>query len=222
MAITREEVLHVARLARLELSDDEVTRFQEQLSAILDAVSKVSELDLARRAADLAPARDRERVGRGRAARVPQPRRGVRERARPRGRPLPDAARLMSHIRHRAGTDMQRPSLRRFRQGGSRPSGRRRRRGGCCRRDGRGARGLRRRTPAGAARQMSAGGGIDTLRLTAEDALGLLERGEVSGARALGTPTAPRSTRATASCNASCTLADEPGRRRRSRSRSRT
>jgi aspartyl-tRNA(Asn)/glutamyl-tRNA(Gln) amidotransferase subunit C len=46
MAITREEVLHVARLARLDLSDDEVTRFQEQLSAILEAVSKVSELDL--------------------------------------------------------------------------------------------------------------------------------------------------------------------------------
>jgi aspartyl-tRNA(Asn)/glutamyl-tRNA(Gln) amidotransferase subunit C len=44
--ITREEVLHVARLARLELSDDEVGRFQEQLSAILEAVSKVSELDL--------------------------------------------------------------------------------------------------------------------------------------------------------------------------------
>jgi aspartyl-tRNA(Asn)/glutamyl-tRNA(Gln) amidotransferase subunit C len=46
MAITRDEVLHVAKLARLELSDDEVTRFQEQLSAILEAVSKVSELDL--------------------------------------------------------------------------------------------------------------------------------------------------------------------------------
>jgi aspartyl-tRNA(Asn)/glutamyl-tRNA(Gln) amidotransferase subunit C len=44
--ITREEVLHVARLARLELSDDEVGRFQEQLSDILEAVSKVSELDL--------------------------------------------------------------------------------------------------------------------------------------------------------------------------------
>jgi aspartyl-tRNA(Asn)/glutamyl-tRNA(Gln) amidotransferase subunit C len=44
--ISREEVLHVARLARLELSDDEVARFQEQLSAILEAVSKVSELDL--------------------------------------------------------------------------------------------------------------------------------------------------------------------------------
>ena len=47
MAITREEVLHVARLARLELSDEEVTRFREQLEAILEAVSKVSELDLA-------------------------------------------------------------------------------------------------------------------------------------------------------------------------------
>jgi aspartyl-tRNA(Asn)/glutamyl-tRNA(Gln) amidotransferase subunit C len=45
--ITRDEVLHVARLARLELTDDEVERFQGQLSAILDAVSKVSELDLA-------------------------------------------------------------------------------------------------------------------------------------------------------------------------------
>jgi aspartyl-tRNA(Asn)/glutamyl-tRNA(Gln) amidotransferase subunit C len=46
MAITREEVVHVARLARLELADDEVARFQEQLSSILEAVSKVSELDL--------------------------------------------------------------------------------------------------------------------------------------------------------------------------------
>jgi aspartyl-tRNA(Asn)/glutamyl-tRNA(Gln) amidotransferase subunit C len=47
MAISREEVLHVARLAYLELSEEEVARFQEQLSAILDAVSKVAELDLA-------------------------------------------------------------------------------------------------------------------------------------------------------------------------------
>jgi len=46
MAITRDEVLHVARLARLELSEDEVSRFQEQLSAILEAVGKVAELDL--------------------------------------------------------------------------------------------------------------------------------------------------------------------------------
>jgi aspartyl-tRNA(Asn)/glutamyl-tRNA(Gln) amidotransferase subunit C len=47
MAISRDDVLHVARLARLELSDAEVERFQEQLSAILEAVSKVQELDLA-------------------------------------------------------------------------------------------------------------------------------------------------------------------------------
>ncbi|MDX6479043.1 MAG: hypothetical protein QOG29_1630, partial [Gaiellaceae bacterium] len=44
MSISRDEVLHVARLARLELSDTEVERFQEQLSAILEAVSKVQEL----------------------------------------------------------------------------------------------------------------------------------------------------------------------------------
>jgi len=47
MAITTEQVLHVAKLAHLDLTDEEVDRFREQLSAILDAVSKVSELDLA-------------------------------------------------------------------------------------------------------------------------------------------------------------------------------
>jgi aspartyl-tRNA(Asn)/glutamyl-tRNA(Gln) amidotransferase subunit C len=46
MAITREEVLHVAKLARLDLTDDEVERLTLQLGAILEAVSKVSELDL--------------------------------------------------------------------------------------------------------------------------------------------------------------------------------
>ena len=46
MAITREEVLHVARLASLELTDAEVGRLTGELSAILEAVSKVSELDL--------------------------------------------------------------------------------------------------------------------------------------------------------------------------------
>jgi len=47
MTISRDEVLHVARLARLELSEEEVARFQEQLAEILDAVGKVRELDLA-------------------------------------------------------------------------------------------------------------------------------------------------------------------------------
>jgi aspartyl-tRNA(Asn)/glutamyl-tRNA(Gln) amidotransferase subunit C len=46
MAITNEQVLHVARLARLALRDDELERFREQLNAILEAVGTVSELDL--------------------------------------------------------------------------------------------------------------------------------------------------------------------------------
>ncbi len=46
MAITREEVVHVAKLARLELSEDELERFAGQLNAILEAVGKVAELDL--------------------------------------------------------------------------------------------------------------------------------------------------------------------------------
>ncbi len=45
-AISREEVLRVARLARLELTEDEVERFAEQLGDILEAVGKVAELDL--------------------------------------------------------------------------------------------------------------------------------------------------------------------------------
>ena len=46
MAISKDEVLHVARLARLALTDEEVERLGAQLSAILEAVGKVSELDL--------------------------------------------------------------------------------------------------------------------------------------------------------------------------------
>jgi len=47
MAITRDQVLHVAKLAELDLTDEEVDRFQQQLSAILEAVGKVSQLELA-------------------------------------------------------------------------------------------------------------------------------------------------------------------------------
>jgi aspartyl-tRNA(Asn)/glutamyl-tRNA(Gln) amidotransferase subunit C len=46
MAIDREQLLHVAHLARLELREDEVERLEGQLNDILEAVSKVSELDL--------------------------------------------------------------------------------------------------------------------------------------------------------------------------------
>jgi aspartyl-tRNA(Asn)/glutamyl-tRNA(Gln) amidotransferase subunit C len=47
MAISREDVLHVARLAQLALTDDEIERLTEELGKILDAVGVVSELDLA-------------------------------------------------------------------------------------------------------------------------------------------------------------------------------
>jgi aspartyl-tRNA(Asn)/glutamyl-tRNA(Gln) amidotransferase subunit C len=44
--IDREQVLHVARLARLRLTDDEVERMSSELSTILDHIEKISELDL--------------------------------------------------------------------------------------------------------------------------------------------------------------------------------
>jgi aspartyl-tRNA(Asn)/glutamyl-tRNA(Gln) amidotransferase subunit C len=46
MAITREDVLHVAKLASLDLTEDEIARLEVQLNDILEAVGKVSELDL--------------------------------------------------------------------------------------------------------------------------------------------------------------------------------
>jgi aspartyl-tRNA(Asn)/glutamyl-tRNA(Gln) amidotransferase subunit C len=46
VAISRDDVLHVARLARLAIPEDEVERVQRELGAILEAVGKVSELDL--------------------------------------------------------------------------------------------------------------------------------------------------------------------------------
>ena len=118
MAITREEVLHVAKLASLELTEDEVERLTGELSAILEAVSKVSELDLADVPPTSHPLELVNAWARGRAAAVALARRRLRERAGARARPLQGAADRM----------------------------------------------------------------IDTLRLTAEEALGLLERKEVSGA----------------------------------------
>jgi len=46
VAIERETVLHVARLARLDLREDELERLTRELGAILEAVGKVAELDL--------------------------------------------------------------------------------------------------------------------------------------------------------------------------------
>ena len=44
--IDREQVLHVARLARLRLSDDEVERMSSELSGVLEHVDRIAQLDL--------------------------------------------------------------------------------------------------------------------------------------------------------------------------------
>ena len=44
--IDREEVLHVARLARLELSDEEVATLAGELARVLDHIAMISALDL--------------------------------------------------------------------------------------------------------------------------------------------------------------------------------
>ena len=45
--ITRDDVAHVADLARLALSDDELDTFTEQLAAVLDHAADVEALDVA-------------------------------------------------------------------------------------------------------------------------------------------------------------------------------
>jgi aspartyl-tRNA(Asn)/glutamyl-tRNA(Gln) amidotransferase subunit C len=46
--IDREQVLHVARLARLQLNDEEVELMARELSAVLEHIAKISQLDLER------------------------------------------------------------------------------------------------------------------------------------------------------------------------------
>jgi aspartyl-tRNA(Asn)/glutamyl-tRNA(Gln) amidotransferase subunit C len=47
LMLDRAQVLHVAALARLELSEEEVERMAAELSHVLDHIEKISELDLA-------------------------------------------------------------------------------------------------------------------------------------------------------------------------------
>jgi aspartyl-tRNA(Asn)/glutamyl-tRNA(Gln) amidotransferase subunit C len=44
--LSRDQVLHVARLARLELTDEEVERYSGELSKVLDYIETIGELDL--------------------------------------------------------------------------------------------------------------------------------------------------------------------------------
>ncbi len=46
MAISEAEVRHVTRLARLALSDEEIAVMQAQLSAILDYIAMLQEVDV--------------------------------------------------------------------------------------------------------------------------------------------------------------------------------
>jgi aspartyl-tRNA(Asn)/glutamyl-tRNA(Gln) amidotransferase subunit C len=45
MPLSIDEVAHIARLARLSLTETELERYREQLSAILDYFAELSELD---------------------------------------------------------------------------------------------------------------------------------------------------------------------------------
>jgi aspartyl-tRNA(Asn)/glutamyl-tRNA(Gln) amidotransferase subunit C len=44
--IDREQVRHVARLARLELSEEEVDRMAAELAGVLEHIERIGELDL--------------------------------------------------------------------------------------------------------------------------------------------------------------------------------
>ena len=45
MSLSREEVLRIAKLARLKLSEEEIATFSPQLSSILEYVNILSEVD---------------------------------------------------------------------------------------------------------------------------------------------------------------------------------
>lgn len=47
MALTRDEVLHLAHLSRLSLTDEEVTLFAEQLSPVVDYFTSLNEVNTA-------------------------------------------------------------------------------------------------------------------------------------------------------------------------------
>ncbi len=48
MSLTQAEVEHIAHLARLELSPEELARYRQQLSAILDYAVRLQSLDTSR------------------------------------------------------------------------------------------------------------------------------------------------------------------------------
>jgi aspartyl-tRNA(Asn)/glutamyl-tRNA(Gln) amidotransferase subunit C len=47
MPLSEQEVRHVANLARLELSDDEIEQYRDQLSSMLDRFAELQNIDVA-------------------------------------------------------------------------------------------------------------------------------------------------------------------------------
>ena len=45
MKLSKDDVLHIAKLSRLELTEDEVSTFSDQLSDVLTYVEKLNEID---------------------------------------------------------------------------------------------------------------------------------------------------------------------------------
>ncbi len=45
-SLTREEVLHVARLARIKLTEEEIEKYSHQLKTLMDDVDKIKEVKL--------------------------------------------------------------------------------------------------------------------------------------------------------------------------------
>lgn len=62
MTLSLEEIEHIAALARLRLTDDEKARYRQQLSAVLDYMAKLREVDTAHiePTASVLPRRGRE------------------------------------------------------------------------------------------------------------------------------------------------------------------
>ncbi len=46
MAVTRDEVKHIAKLAKLSLTEQEEINFQKELSNIIDYMDKLNEVDI--------------------------------------------------------------------------------------------------------------------------------------------------------------------------------
>ena len=43
--LTKEEVMHVAHLARIEITDEEIFKYQKDLKVLFDAIDKIKELN---------------------------------------------------------------------------------------------------------------------------------------------------------------------------------